>query len=134
MNKYDFLSKISSSEITFMKDLGDCLTVTPMSKYKYFNMYCFETLPIRDFINILDEDQIYILIPFISMDGKLDDPYLILSRQILVTQYSNIYVIQGYLHKQYLKSKDHFNLYELEDYKCYFKYRKVDITRNSSFK
>jgi hypothetical protein len=83
-----------------MKDLNDFFSVSPRGKYKYFSTYSYDVQHLVDFLQLLDEDTIYIVIPFISKEGRLNDPFLILSRQILVTKSSSIDVIRTYLFNQ----------------------------------
>lgn len=131
MTKRDLLGLISTKDITLMKDLNDFFSVSPRGKYKYFSTYSYDLQHLYDFLQLLDEDSIYIVIPFISKDGRLNDPSLFLSRQILVTESSSIDVIRTYLFNQWVKADDHFNIGDLDNYKCYLKYRKVDIARTS---
>lgn len=134
MSKYNIQSIISTDSITFMKDLNDFMSVSPKGKYKYFKTICFDIVEIKEFIHFLENDSIYIVIPFISNSGKLDDPLLILSRQFLVTDASNIITIRDYIWKQYTKAIDDFNIDELDNYRCYFKFRKIELTRTSKLK
>jgi hypothetical protein len=131
MTKRDLLGLISTKDISLMKDLNDFFSVSPRGKYKYFSTYSYDLQHLYDFLQLLDEDNFYIVIPFISKDGRLNDPSLILSRQFLVTESSSIDVIRTYLFNQWVKADDHFNIGDLDNYKCYLKYRKVDIARTS---
>jgi hypothetical protein len=90
MTKRDLLGMISWKDITLMKDLNDFFSISPRGKYKYFSTYSYDIQHLVDFLQLLDEDSIYIVIPFISKDGRLNDPSLFLSRQILVTKSSSI--------------------------------------------
>lgn len=104
MTKHEIYKLISTIAITFMKDIDDFWTVTFLGKYKYFKTYYFDLSSVIEFIQLLDDDTIYVIIPIISKSGKLDDPYLIMSRQFLITRYSDAEVIRSYLWKTIWKS------------------------------
>jgi hypothetical protein len=97
MNKHNLYKIISSIAITFLKDINEFCKVTFLGKYKYFKTYFFDLQSINEFIQLLEDDTIYVVIPIISKSGKTDDPYLILSKQILVTSYSNPDIVRNYL-------------------------------------
>jgi hypothetical protein len=53
-----------------------------------------------------------------------------MSRQLLITRYSNPEVIRSYLWKQFEKASEDFDIGELGQFYCYFKFRKIDIGKN----
>jgi hypothetical protein len=79
----ELYDSLTGDRIIFMKDLNDFFDISPRSKYKYFNLPRFEMKEISQFLYYLDPDNIYIVIPLITISRKLDDPHLILSRQFL---------------------------------------------------
>ena len=90
MKKY-----ISVNDITF-----DLTT----DKHKYCLMYRFNLDLIKNFVYTLEDDKIYRLESFISVNRKEDDPYLNLSPVILVTNKSNPKLIHNYLFEQFQKA------------------------------
>ena len=52
---------------------------------------------IKNFISNLDKNKIYIFIPLMSIDKNINDPYFILSRQIMVTKHSNPLIICAFI-------------------------------------
>nr|AWX52928.1 hypothetical protein [Lactarius sp. (in: basidiomycete fungi)] len=101
---------ISKKEITFLKDVDNYINVKPISRFRYFNIWALENSRIREFLYSLDELSIYTVIPFITVSSKLDDPILILSRQILVTMNSDPLIIHDYITKQYEIAVQDFNI------------------------
>jgi hypothetical protein len=126
----ELYDSLTGDRIIFMKDLNDFFDISPRSKYKYFNLPRFEMKEISQFLYYLDPDNIYIVIPLITISRKLDDPHLILSRQFFVGNKSNPINIQNFLGEQMNKASEQFNM-ELDDYTSFFKFRKVFISRNS---
>lgn len=95
----DFLESISKHKITLLKDLNHRIEIDARGKFKYFYIPCFDFKGICNFIENLD-NEFYTLIPILSMDGKDDDPQIILSKQILVSSYSNPKIVDDFLNKQ----------------------------------
>lgn len=75
----------------------------------------------------LDDTKVYTLIPFISINNRSDEPYLILSQQILVTSYSNSLNITNYISRKIEQSFYFFNINELETFNIVLKYKQVEL-------
>jgi hypothetical protein len=65
------------------------------------------------------------LIPFISKNNRIDEPYMILSQQLLVTLRSNPMVISHYINMKIEQSLTLYNIDELERFNIVFKYKEV---------
>jgi hypothetical protein len=126
----ELYNSLTVNKITFMKDLNDFFEISPKSKYKYFNLFRFEIKEISDFLYYLEDENIYIVIPMITVSKSLDDPVFILSRQFFVSNNSNSVIIQNYLSKQLEIAREQFNM-DLQEHNMFFKYRKVFVSRNS---
>lgn len=126
----ELYNSLTQNKIVFMKDLNDFFEVSTRSKYKYYNLPRFEIKNNQDFIYYLDENEIYLIIPMITVSRTLDDPVFILSRQFFVGNNSNPIIIQTYLNKQYDQAICQFSM-ELGEHTAFFKYRKVFVSRNS---
>jgi hypothetical protein len=90
-------------------------------------MLKLEQFLIKDFILKLEDDSIYTILPFISINCKLNDPYVNLSRQFLVTKKSNYNLIHNFLVTQLETFKSDFNIDDLDNYYLIFKYKKVEL-------
>jgi len=118
---------ISVNKVTFLKDIDIYKKVKYLDKFRYFDGLDLENGKIRQFLFSLDDLSLYTVIPFITISGKLDNPYLILSRQILVSMNSNPIIIHNYIFNQLAIALDDFNIDNLNSYSIYFKYRKVSV-------
>jgi len=58
--------------------------------------------------------------------GKPDEPYLVLSKSILITKYSDYKLFHHYIFERYLKSKDSFGIID-DNYLLILKYKKVNF-------
>jgi hypothetical protein len=62
----------------------------------------------------LEPLKVYTIIPILSVTKSFDDPYIILSKQILVTKYSNPSIIHQFLIDKYSRTDDMFEFGDLQ--------------------
>jgi hypothetical protein len=131
----NILKNISNKDITFIKDVSKLFKIDKTGEFKYFINYNFDIKGIKQFILTLDDKSIYTIIPFISINCKTDDPFLTLSKQILVTKYSNYETINNYLGDKLNDAVDQFMFNENGNNHFYliFKYKKFKIDFNEKF-
>src|SRR5438445_542335 len=89
-------------EISFLYEIDTKLKVNKNGPYKYFKSLIPEIEDIDNFINNLEEHKIYVLIPFISISDKTNDPFMVLSQQILLTKNNDPTLLSGYLNNKIL--------------------------------
>jgi len=128
------LQLISTKAITMLKDIDHLIKINKIGKFKHYYIHNMEILGITNFISKLDDDAIYTIIPIISMFGKTDDPYIILSKQILVTRDSSPKVIHEYLNSKLDQTILDFGSVSLDGgnhFQLIFKYKKItfDLSR-----
>lgn len=116
MKKY-----ISVNDITL--DLRDDI-------HEYYTMYRIDLDLIKIFIYNLDEEKVYRLESFISINKKDCEPYLNLSPAILVTNKSSPKLVYNYLFEQFEKSWIDFELDMELYYFLIFKYKAIDLNYN----
>jgi hypothetical protein len=96
----ELLKRTSTEKLNFLKDVNKHIEVDKRGKFNYFYIPYFELNRIRDFILNLDDNSFYTILPLISIYGKEEDPHIILSKQILVSSYSNPELVRDYLISQ----------------------------------
>ena len=96
----ELLKRISIAQLTFLKDVNKHIEVDKRGKFRYYYIPYFETKGFKDFILNLDSDSLYTIIPVLSIYGKEEDPHIILSKQILISNYSDHKLIRDFLLKQ----------------------------------
>jgi hypothetical protein len=133
-NDLDKLLKIISVErINFLKDIDNyAISINKKGMFKYFRNFKINNKQIKEFLALLD-DKLYTVIPFISVTSKIDDPYIILSKQILMSKYSDPNIIQNYLIDKYENSIEQFNINELDHFYLIFKYKSIEIDSYNKF-
>lgn len=100
-------------------------------KFKYHKEYYFEMFRIdldliNEFISSLDNNQVYLTNPIISINCKYEDPFLTLSRQFLITNQSNPVLIYNYLLNQFKIVNIDFDISD-DYYFLIFNYRKIEL-------
>jgi len=117
---------ISTKDITYLKDLDKRIKLNKYGKFNYWKIYELNNSKIWQFLYELEDNKVYTLIPFISRNNRPDEPYIILSQQILITSNSSSLLLTNYIDD---KIKDVINLYNIKDLEgvLIFKYKKVEI-------
>lgn len=110
MNLNQIKQYLTTNEISFLIDFDKTININKSSKCKFHKMFKLQVESIRDFIMELDEDKIYMITPFISVNCRLNDPYLNLSRQFLISNNSNSNLIHDFLYSQLETFKNNFQL------------------------
>ena len=69
--------------------------------------------------------------PLISVNNNKNRPYVVLSKTILITKYSDYKLVHYFIYKQFNLFLKEFKIDNLEDYNLVLKYKKVyfDITQ-----
>jgi len=124
----ELIKRISTDKITFLSDVNKHINTDKRGKFKYFYIPYFDEKGVVDFISKLDHNSVYTIIPLISIYGKNEDPHIILSKQILISNYSNPPIVSDFLFKQLEIANNDF-AFNFEDNFHYliFKYKKIII-------
>nr|YP_009498199.1 hypothetical protein [Lactarius deliciosus]AWX52985.1 hypothetical protein [Lactarius deliciosus] len=124
----ELLKNTSNNEITLLKDINKLVKTEKNGKFQYFYISYFQINLIREFILNLDSNSFYTLIPMLSIYGKDEEPYLILSKQILITNYSSPEIINNYILKQLDQALIDFEFNLDNRFHCLiFKYKQIKI-------
>ena len=124
----ELLKNTSNNKITFLSDINHYVEINKSGKFKYFINYNFVIKLIKEFIDTLKPFSLYVMIPLISKTGKINDPYIILSKQILITEFSNYITVNEFLAEQLNTFLTDFELREIDNYFLIFKYKKISLT------
>lgn len=122
---------ISTKDITFLKDVDTKINIIKNGQFKHFKLYGCDLDQVKNFLFNLDSNKIYTLIPFISINAKIEDPLIILSRQILISRNSDPTLLYNYVNDRLLFAQDQFEFDKLESFYTIFKYKYIEIDFNS---
>jgi len=73
----ELLKRICTSNITFLKDVNKQININKNGKFNYYYLPFFDFNKIIEFINNLEENNLYTVIPLISIQGREEEPHLI---------------------------------------------------------
>jgi hypothetical protein len=130
MNLRFFLEHISRNNITLLADINTEFFIDQANKSHYYEIYNFEREYFYNFITNLNSNSLYTVIPIISIKNNINEPYMVLSRSILVSKYSDYKLFREYIYSKYLKSLEDFGIDGLEDFNITLKYKKVRLDIN----
>jgi len=120
---------ISTKEITYLKDLDKRIKLNKYGKFHYWRIYEITNSKIWAFLNELEDNRVYTLIPYISANDRPDEPFIVLSQQILITSNSNSLLLCDYINNKIYNTKNLYNITELEGV-LIFKFKQVKIEFN----
>jgi hypothetical protein len=89
----DLIKNTSVYQIDLLKDINKFININKKGKFNYTIISQFSLKSLDYFINNLESNSLYTIIPLISIHAKEDDPHIILNKQILVSKFSNPLII-----------------------------------------
>jgi hypothetical protein len=130
MNNLNFIKQnLSNENMTFLIDIDRTINVDKSGKYKYHIIFGLNLDKIENFISNIRDNDTFLIHPFISTNCRIDDPMLCLSRQFLVSNYSDPQLIQDYLYNKIDDAGKNFGFDHDElDYYLIFKFKRVYLT------
>lgn len=126
MNLENIKHNLSTTQITFLVDINKSIDIDKSEKFSYFRINAINLAQITSFIINIRKDDIILIQPLISVNLRITDPYLTLSRFFLVTNMSNPGIVYNFLYDQIKSAEDDFNI-DLEEvpYFSIFKWKRV---------
>jgi hypothetical protein len=121
---------ISTKEVTYLKDLDKRININKYGKFYYYKIYDLNNSQIWNFLNELDENKVYTLIPSNSANNRSDEPYIIISPQILITNNSNSLLLSNYINNKIIDTINLYHINNLENITLIFKYKSIKIKFN----
>jgi hypothetical protein len=104
MNFNHMKNYISVHDISFLVNFDRTIDINKSGKSDFYKMFRINQEHIKDFILNLFDNKIYMINPFISINCRINDPYINLSRQFLITNKSNHKIVHDYLFNQFEKA------------------------------
>jgi len=128
--KIKMFNFISTKEITYLKDLDKRIKINKHGKFNYYKIYEFNHSKFWNFISELEDNKVYTLIPFISKNDRPNEPYIVLSQQILITYNTNPMILTKFIDNKIIDTINLYNINKIEDAIIIFKFKSVKIEFN----
>jgi hypothetical protein len=123
------ISTFSQKDITFLSEQVKNKKLFKIGYYHFFKIANLELNILKDFIQILDLNKAYIVLPILASDKTTGEgPILSLSKQILVSRDSNSMTIRNFLLKQVDIACMNYGISDLGDYTVVFKFRPISLS------
>jgi len=121
------LNTFSQTNVTFLSEQVNNKNLFKIGYYHFFKIPQLELEILKDFLQILDFNKAYIILPILATEETAGEgPILSLSKQILVTRDSNPDVIKNYLIKQIEIACMNYGI-ELDKFIVVFKFRPLAL-------
>jgi len=122
------LSSFSQTNVTFLSEQVNNKKLFKIGYYHFFKIPQLELGALRDFLQILDFNKAYIILPILTTENvKGDGPILSLSKQILVTRDSDPMTISNFLFNQIELACMSYGIDNLENFTVVFKFRPLTL-------
>ena len=128
--KIKMFNFISTKEITYLKDLDKRIKINKYGKFNYYKIYEFNHSKFWNFISELEDNKVYTLIPFISKNDRPNEPYIVLSQQILIIYNTNPMILTKFIDNKIIDTINLYNINKIEDAIIIFKFKSVKIEFN----
>jgi hypothetical protein len=125
--KSTFFNLISRTEITFLKDLDNRITINKNGKFCYYECLELDTNNIWKFLVKLEDNRIYSIIPLISANNKPNEPYITLSQSFLISKNSSPLLISRFIYDKIILAGKLYNISEFKEFNIIFKYKAIEI-------
>ena len=122
--KNEMYDLITTNNISFLWNLDKRIELNKTGKFSY-HIFLLGTSNIWGFLERLEEDKIYAIIPLLSKNNKSDEPYIVLSQTFLVTRKSNYRLIMEFISNKTNLTYDLYNMDEDNNLYLTFKYKEV---------
>jgi hypothetical protein len=124
-----FKEKLSTNHIDFISNTPTEIDIDKRGRAYYFRMFGLEINRISNFIYNIQDNDVILIIPFITISNTIKDPYICLSSQFLIGNKSDPILIYRFLTEQINTA---FEQYQIDtkdlQYNLYFKHKKVELS------
>lgn len=123
------LKNISINQITMLKQINKKIKLDKIKNTKIFTSN-FGIFDCFKFIENLENDKIYIVVPILTINSLIDEPYIILSQQFLITRNSKGLTLKKFIYNKINECNDLYNINKLDNCRLLYKYKEVNININ----
>jgi hypothetical protein len=122
------LSAFSQTDITFLTEQVNNKKLFKIGYYHFFKIPGLELGILKDFLQLLDFNKAYIVLPILATEEtRGDGPILSLSKQILVTRDSNPITISDFLFNQMEIACMNYGIENLHNFIIVLKFRPISL-------
>lgn len=122
------LSTFSKTNVTFLTEQVNNKKLFKIGYYHFFKIPQLELGILKDFLQILDFNKAYVVLPILATpEARGDGPILSLSKQILVTRDSNPITISNFLLSQIELACMNYGIDSLDKFTVVLKFRPIAL-------
>lgn len=125
----NFKKKLTTKQIDFISNIPKEILIDKKGRALYFRMFGLEINKISNFIYNIKDDDVLLIIPFITVSNTIKDPYISLSSQFLICNNSDPILVYRFLVEQLNVAYEHYLIdYKNLKFNLYFKHKTVKIS------
>jgi hypothetical protein len=125
----NIIKNFSTKQIDFISNIPREILIDKKGRSLYFRMFGLEINKISNFIYNIRDDDVLLIIPFITVSNNIKDPYISLSSQFLICNNSDPILIYRFLVEQLNTAYDDYKMdYKNVKFNLYFKHKIVEIS------
>lgn len=120
---------LSVKRIDFLSYIPKEILIDKKGQALYFKMEGLNINYISNFIYNIINNEVILIIPFITINNTIKDPYISLSPQFLLCKNSDPVLIYKYLSEQLNKAYEDYRIdHEDLTFNLYFKHKRVNLS------
>src|ERR1035438_6760113 len=125
----NILKNLSTKQIDFISNIPKEILIDKKGRALYFRMFGLEINRIGNFIYNINDDDVLLIIPFITVSNNIKDPYINLSPQFLICNNSDPVLIYRFLVELLNTAYEDYNIdYSTLKFNLYFKHKIVKLS------
>jgi len=125
----NIIKNLTTKQIDFISDVPKNILIDKRGRALYFRMFGLEINKISNFIYNIKEDDVLMIIPFITVSNNIKDPTISLSSQFLICNNSDPILIYRFLVEQLNTAYEHYQIdYSTLKFNLFFKHKIVKIS------
>ena len=125
--KKDMYKHVTIENISFLYKLDKRIDLNKSGNFNYHTFLELHISEIWKFLNQLEDDKFYAVIPLFSRNARPDQPYIVLSQTFLVSKNSNFILITKFISKNLNKTLDLYDIDWDNRFKFTLKYKEIKI-------
>jgi len=121
--------KLSIKQVDFISNVPKEIFIDKKGRALYFRMFGLDINFITNFIYNIKDNEVLLIIPFITITNTIKDPYICLSSQFLLCNNSDPILIYRFLSEQLNKAYEDYQInHENLAFNLYFKHKSVNLS------
>jgi|SRR6267154_1837402 len=127
-NINNLIQNLTTKQIDFISNISRDIVIDKKGQAFYYKMFGLEINKISNFIYNIQDEEVYLIIPFITVSNSIKDPYICLSSQFLLSNNSDPILVYRFISEQLNIAYEHYQIdHQNLCYNLYLKHKRVKL-------